>query len=171
MWLGTNGMLRVVVLNASDRTRATPSTLSRPQRSCAMHAGDVTPTAAFESLRDDPTAVLVDVRTRAEWMYVGIPELSGLGKRPLLVEWQGLDGAINPTFVDTLRSAGVPEDAPIFFLCRSGARSAGAASAATAAGFGRAYNVAHGFEGPPDGERHRGGIAGWKAEGLPWTQT
>jgi rhodanese-related sulfurtransferase len=38
-------------------------------------------------------------------------------------------------------------------------------------GFARAYNIAGGFEGDPDGMRHRGLVNGWKAEGLPWRQS
>jgi len=38
------------------------------------------------------------------------------------------------------------------------------------AGFPRAFNVADGFEGPVDQEGHRGTVAGWKADGLPWRQ-
>lgn len=136
-----------------------------------MHAGDVSPTEAWQALAEVPEAVLVDVRTRAEWTYVGLPDLTPIGKRPLLLEWQSASGAVDPTFVDHLRTAGVADDAPVYFICRSGARSAAAASAATAAGFTRAHNVAHGFEGPPDAERHRGRVAGWKADDLPWTQS
>lgn len=136
-----------------------------------MHAGDVTPEDAYAALAADPEAVLVDVRTQAEWVFVGTPDLSPLGKRPLLLEWQRPDGSVNRGFVDDLRRAGVDEDDPVYFICRSGARSAAAAQAATAAGFDRAYNVAHGFEGPPDAARHRGTVAGWKVSGLPWTQS
>ncbi len=136
-----------------------------------MHAGDVTPEDAYAALGADPDAVLVDVRTQAEWVFVGTPDLSTLGKRPLLLEWQRPDGSVNRGFVDDLRRAGVGEDDAVYFICRSGARSAAAAQAATAAGFDAAYNVAHGFEGPPDATRHRGTVAGWKVSGLPWTQS
>jgi len=59
----------------------------------------------------------------------------------------------------------------LLFLCRSGVRSRAAAIAMTAAGYSRAYNIAQGFEGDPDAERHRGNKNGWKASGLPWKQT
>jgi rhodanese-related sulfurtransferase len=61
-------------------------------------------------------------------------------------------------------------EAPILFICRSGGRSRAAAAALTAAGYRRCYNVAEGFEGNPDPERHRGKTGGWKAAGLPWVQ-
>lgn len=134
------------------------------------YAGDVPPLEAYAALQADPAAVLVDVRTSAEWSYVGLPDLTGIGKRVVPVEWQRFpDGSVNAHFLDELRAAGVVEGAPIYFLCRSGVRSAAAAAAATRAGLGPAYNVAEGFEGPLDPEGHRT-VSGWKVAGLPWRQ-
>ncbi len=114
--------------------------------------------------------MLVDVRTRAEWTYVGLPDLGPLDKRVQTVEWQGYpDGELNPDFLHQLRALGVAAGTPTYFLCRSGVRSAAAAEAATGAGLGPAYNVVDGFEGPNDPQGHRG-VAGWKAAGLPWRQ-
>jgi len=114
--------------------------------------------------------VLVDVRTRAEWSYVGLPDLGQIGKDAILVEWQTFpDGRVNQRFTDELQAAGVDKDAPVYFLCRSGVRSVSAAEAATRAGWARAYNILDGFEGPHDGQRHRA-LAGWKVAGLPWMQ-
>jgi rhodanese-related sulfurtransferase len=135
------------------------------------YAGDLTSSQAYELLTEDPDAVLVDVRTRAEWTYVGLPDLSELGKQVVKVEWQRYpDGAPNGVFLDELAAAGVEPEAPVLFLCRSGARSGAAAEAATRAGYTRAYNVADGFEGPLDGRGHRG-VSGWRAAGLPWRQS
>jgi rhodanese-related sulfurtransferase len=134
------------------------------------YAGDVGPADAYAALRVDPEAVLVDVRTSAELIYVGLPDLTPIGKRVIPLEWQRFpDGALNERFVEELREAGVGEGAPIYFLCRSGVRSVAAAEVATAAGLGPAYNVSDGFEGPlgPDGHR---AVTGWKAAGLPWRQ-
>ncbi|MEX1155088.1 rhodanese-like domain-containing protein [Parvibaculum sp.] len=138
------------------------------------YAGDVTPEEAFRVLGADPRATLVDVRTRAEWSFVGVPDLSGLGKEPMLLEWQVYPAMErNPRFTDDLL-AGLGanlSDAPLFFLCRSGARSRAAAIALTSVGFGRCFNIAGGFEGDLDGTRHRGARNGWKAAGLPWAQS
>lgn len=134
------------------------------------YAGDVRPDEAYAALQADGSAVLVDVRTSAEWSYVGLPDLSAIGKQVLSVEWQRFpDGRPNDAFLDQLRGAGVGEGTPVYFLCRSGARSAAAATAATTAGLGPAYNVSEGFEGPLDGQGHRA-VAGWKVAGLPWRQ-
>jgi rhodanese-related sulfurtransferase len=136
------------------------------------YAGDLDPAAAYAVLADREDAVLVDVRTTAEWRYVGGPDLSGLGRPVLQIEWSRFpDGARNPSFVDQLAAAGVAKDAPVLFLCRSGVRSVAAAEAATAAGWTGAYNVREGFEGNPDGGGHRGTTGGWKVAGLPWRQS
>jgi rhodanese-related sulfurtransferase len=134
------------------------------------YAGDVTPAEAWEALSDDPAAVLVDVRTAAEWSYVGLPDLRSLAKDVVLVEWQTFPtGAVNEDFVAELSAAGVDEQADVYFLCRSGVRSVAAAEAATAAGWSRSHNVRDGFEGPHDAEQHRA-VSGWKVAGLPWVQ-
>ena len=126
-------------------------------------------------LSRDQGSVLVDVRTNAEWAYVGLPDLSSIGKRPVLVEWTGFPGNhLNQSFVaqltDALTKIGANKDTELFFLCRSGGRSLSAARAMAAAGYSRCRNVADGFEGPLDPNRHRGGLGGWKAKGLPWVQ-
>lgn len=133
------------------------------------YAGDVRPAEAHAAVTDSDDPVLVDVRTRAEWTYVGIPRLDD-GRTPLLVEWQRYpDGSVNDRFVDELRAAGITEGTPLYFICRSGVRSVAAAEAATAAGLGPAYNVLEGFEGPHGADGHRT-VGGWKSAGLPWTQ-
>lgn len=135
------------------------------------YAGDLTPQEAWTILADDPTSVLVDCRTRAEWSYVGVPDLTETGKQTVFIEWVSFpDGARNSDFVEQLRSAGVADDQQVVFLCRSGQRSIGAAQAATADGVAKAYNVLDGFEGAVDPQGHRGAV-GWKALGLPWKQS
>ena len=135
------------------------------------YAGDLEPQQAWELLASEPDAVLVDVRTSAEWQWVGGADLSELGKPVVGIEWMTSAGQPNPRFVEQLGEAGVGPETPVLFLCRSGARSASAARAATAAGYGPAYNVAEGFEGDPDARGHRGTINGWKVAGLAWRQS
>lgn len=148
---------------------------------------DADPETAWAALRaagDDPDgradggAILIDVRTQAEWSFVGLPDLSATGRAPALIEWQSFpDMAVNPAFaaaaLDAIAACGARE---AYFLCRSGVRSLHAAHAvakATAA-TGRAVacvNVAGGFEGDPDADGRRGALNGWKASGLPWRQS
>lgn len=137
------------------------------------YAGDLTPRQAWDLLASEPDAVLVDVRTRAEWTFVGVPDTADLGRDVLLSEWVSYPGGVrNSDFLAPILGAGLtPGDArPIVFICRSGVRSIAAAKAATAAGLGPAYNVLEGFEGNLDATGHRG-ASGWRAEGLPWRQT
>jgi rhodanese-related sulfurtransferase len=132
---------------------------------------NVAPTQTWEALQADESAQLVDVRTDVEWNFVGVPELSAAGKQPILIPWQVYPTMQrNPAFEDNLRNAGLTAEHKIYFICRSGARSMAAAEAARAAGFPHVFNVADGFEGPPDAAGHRGTTAGWKADDLPWRQ-
>lgn len=138
--------------------------------------GVVTPQEAFAALSGRSGARLVDVRTKPEWAFVGVPDLSGVGKPVALIEWRSFPGmAPNPRFLDDLSEAvGDGVDA-LYFLCRSGGRSldAGRAAQALFDATGRriaCFNVAEGFEGDPDAEGHRGNANGWKARGLPWRQ-
>ncbi|BDA87149.1 hypothetical protein Sa4125_46910 [Aureimonas sp. SA4125] len=138
------------------------------------YAGDVTVATCWDVLSQDAGAYLVDVRTRAEWTYVGFPLLPD-GRPPLFQEWQtfpsmSVDADFAVTLAAHLAEAGATKESKVYFLCRSGVRSIASATALTAAGFTQCFNVLDGFEGPPDGEGHRGTAAGWKAEGLPWTQ-
>ena len=137
---------------------------------------DVDVETVWKTLQSDPRSQLVDVRTRAEWTYVGIPDLGPVGKRPLLVEWQTFpDQAIDPRFAERLagelKALGAGFNDDLFFICRSGSRSLAAAKAMAAIGYRACHNVACGFEGPLDDGRHRGDLAGWKAAGLPWQQS
>jgi rhodanese-related sulfurtransferase len=142
----------------------------------ADYAGDLECSAAWDLLTDDRTAQLADVRTIAEWNFVGLPDLGSIGRRPLTVEWQSYPSmAVNPDFVaqasELLAGEGAKQDTPVLCLCRSGARSRAAAIALTKAGYTRVYNVAGGFEGDLDAEGHRAKRNGWKQAGLPWRQS
>jgi rhodanese-related sulfurtransferase len=139
------------------------------------YAGDLGPQETWDRLRNEPEAQLVDVRTVAEWNFVGIPDLSSIARQTLLCEWQRFPPAPNSAFVqevaDALKGTQHRSGAALYFLCRSGARSRAAAIAMTKAGFGPCFNIADGFEGGLDADRHRGHAGGWKAIGLPWIQT
>ena len=136
------------------------------------YAGDVSVEDAWARLRDDSAALMIDVRTRAEWSYVGLPNLAQTGKKLALVEWQHFPGGeANPSFVDDVKALGASPDAPLFFICRSGARSRAEAIALTATGYTQCFNVTGGFEGDQDENGHRSTVGGWKAAGLPWEQS
>jgi rhodanese-related sulfurtransferase len=141
-----------------------------------VNVRDVDPEEVWSALKSSPNAILVDVRTTAEWTYVGLPKLDTLSKRPVLLEWQTFPSmAINPAFVSTLQAAladaGLNSDTSLYFLCRSGVRSKAAAGAMIEAGWTNSFNIAGGFEGGTDAAGRRGAVNGWKACGLPWSQT
>lgn len=127
------------------------------------YAGSLTPAEAHQ-LASEGAAVIVDIRTRPEWEFVGHVEDAPL------IEWKSYGSPRpDPAFVDKL-AARFPKDAAILLLCRSGVRSHHAATAAAQAGFTRVYNVLEGFEGDQDEEGRRGTTGGWRRAGLPWTQ-
>ena len=128
------------------------------------YSGALTPQEAHEVWRGAPGAKLVDVRTHAEWNYVGrIPGAVEIE----FVTYPG--GRPNASFVQELERA-VAKDAPVLFICRSGGRSHNAALLAQEAGYKDCYNVLEGFEGDRDESGHRNTKGGWRAAKLPWTQ-
>ncbi len=133
-----------------------------------MAVSQVSLSDAWGMLIEDPNAVLIDVRTVAEWSFVGVPNLESIGKAVRHVEWTQFPGGVaNPDFLKDA-TEGLAADQPVLFLCRSGARSQAAASAFAEAGFTNLHNVAAGFEGDLDPEHHR--HDGWK-DHLPWNQS
>ena len=128
------------------------------------YEGAMLPREAYEIWQQGPGARLVDVRTRAEWDYVGripgaveIELLTYPGNRP------------NPAFLTELTQQ-VDKEALMMFICRSGGRSHNAAMLAMQAGYTECYNVLEGFEGDKDAAGHRNTKGGWRAAGLPWVQ-
>ena len=139
---------------------------------------ELLPTDAWAILQTEKDARLIDVRTQAEWAYVGCPDLSELGHTLICIEWASFPNmSINPHFAGTVQEQlGQGKPGTIMFLCRSGVRSLYAAEAVTAsyAKMGVAVNcfsVAEGFEGDKDAAGQRGKRNGWKFRGLAWGQS
>jgi len=140
----------------------------RAQSQQLPYAGALLPKEAYAYLEQNPAARLVDVRTQAEWDWVGRPQLSP-GKL-LCIEWNRYPGGTpNAEFLNQLQQQAA-SDTPLLFICRSGARSHNAAIRATDAGYKYCFNVLEGFEGDKDADSHRGTINGWRKAGLPWVQ-
>ncbi len=136
----------------------------RAQRMELPYAGALTPAEAWEVWQLAPGARLVDVRTRAEWDWVG--RIPGAVE----IEWLTYPGnKPNPGFLAQLKREVDPE-ALVMFLCRSGVRSDMAARAASGAGYLAGYNVLEGFEGDRDANGQRNRVGGWRHAGLPWQQ-
>ena len=126
---------------------------------------------AWALLQEDPRAILVDVRSNMEFLFVGHP------KGAVHIPWiDEPDWVVNPNFVRQTRElllggiiSGAGEGgAPIILICRSGKRSVEAGRALLEAGFRDVYNVLEGFEGELDEKHQRSSLGGWRFDGLPW---
>ncbi len=134
---------------------------------------DLTPQQAWQLIQDDARAILVDIRSSMEFLFVGHPR--GAVHVPWIDE---PDWTINPDFVTDIRKlllggAICIEDegcAPIILICRSGKRSLEAGHVLLEAGFNRVFHVGEGFEGDLDDDHHRSTLGGWRFHGLPWEQ-
>lgn len=137
----------------------------RAQELKLPYAGALLPKEAYALMQNVAGAKLVDVRTRAEWDFVGrVP-----GSIP--IEWQTYPNSQpNPEFLKEL-AAQTEKSALVMFLCRSGARSHAAAAAACQIGYADSYNILQGFEGDKDAQGHRASVGGWQFAGLPWIQS
>jgi rhodanese-related sulfurtransferase len=131
------------------------------------------PQQAWQMLHDDPRAILVDIRSSMEFLFVGH------AKGAVHVPWiDEPDWVVNPHFVTDIRKlvlggavCTVDEGcAPVILICRSGKRSLEAGKALIAADFHRVFHVDEGFEGDLDEEHHRSSINGWRFHQLPWEQ-
>src|SRR5882672_9002431 len=147
----------------SDSEAIKKAAAERARKLGVPYAGALLPSEAHQLMKQG--VKLVDVRTKPELLYVG--KVPGA----LEVEWQTYPGGKpNPEFIGELAAA-ASKDAPLMFICRSGARSHSAAEAAMRAGWKETYNVLEGFEGDKDQQQHRNTVGGWRKAGLPWTQS
>ena len=132
----------------------------------------LTPKQAYQLMQDNPSALLVDVRSDMEFLMIGHP------KGAMHVPWiDEPDWNVNPDFVKDVRrlllgrvSGDACGNAPVILICRSGNRSDDAAKALIEDGLTDVFVIKEGFEGPLDDNHHRGTICGWRFDGLPWEQ-
>ena len=128
----------------------------------------LSPKEAYKLLQEHPNAVLIDVRSHMEYLFVGHP--AGAIHIPWIDE---PDWKLNPHFLTQVRQTmlgGASGAAPVMLICRSGVRSLEAGKALIEAGVKDVYNVAEGFEGQLDEKHHRSASGGWRYHGLPWEQ-
>lgn len=133
----------------------------------------LSPTQAWEILQQDPAAVLIDIRSTMEFLFVGHP--AGAVHVPWIDE---PDWEVNPHFAAEVRkvllggvSCGDGEGCvPVILICRSGKRSLEAGRVLQEAGLTAVYHVDEGFEGDLDEHHHRSTLGGWRCAGLPWEQ-
>ena len=131
------------------------------------------PLEAWNLLQVQARAVLIDVRSSMEYLFVGHPSGS------VHVAWiDEPDWVVNPHFVTEVRKVmlggvGLEEHgtvAPVLLICRSGTRSLEAGKLVIEDGVMEVYSIAEGFEGELDEEHHRSTTGGWRFHGLPWEQ-
>lgn len=131
------------------------------------------PQQAYQMLEDDPRAILVDIRSSMEYLFVGH------AKGAVHVAWiDEPDWTVNPHFVTDIRKlvlggATCSEDegcAPVILICRSGKRSLEAGKVLIKADFHRVFHVDEGFEGELNDHHQRSSLNGWRYHGLPWEQ-
>lgn len=129
------------------------------------YAGAVTPAEAWELLQNAPGTRIVDVRSHAEFIWVGrVPHA-------VEIEWMlWPERTQNPNFLTEL-NAQVDKESQVLFLCRSAQRSHLAAALATEHGWNSCYNILEGFEGEKDANGQRGHVGGWRKAKLPWFQS
>jgi rhodanese-related sulfurtransferase len=127
---------------------------------------EVTPREASKILSQSGDALLIDVRSRSEYEFVGHPPMAF--NLPLMFWNPGsYSFKSNPNFKKELGER-VSRDKTLLFMCRSGGRSEKAAQIAVSLGFKKVFNIIEGFEGEKDSEGHRT-VNGWKNAGLPYT--
>ncbi|NOZ52149.1 MAG: rhodanese-like domain-containing protein [Gammaproteobacteria bacterium] len=133
----------------------------------------IMPKDAYELSQNTSSALLIDVRSGMEFLFVGHPV--GAIHVPWIDE---PDWTINPDFVKHVRQvmlggmAGATEGggAPVLLICRSGKRSLEAGAELVRSGFSEVYNILEGFEGELNDVHQRSSQGGWRFHGLPWEQ-
>ena len=125
----------------------------------------------FRMLSINQNSHLIDVRTKPEWDYVGIPDLSSIKKQALCISWKIYpEMRVNNNFEKQIIKFNIQKNNNLYFICRSGNRSYDAAKFLISKGFTNCFNVSDGFEGELNQHHKRASIDGWKFHNLPWKQ-
>ncbi len=145
----------------------------------------LTAVEAYDLVQKHAKDVLfIDVRTRAEVGFLGMPTIADANIPYMLAgDWGQWDenkstfkltpnSGFLPAIEQQLAKKGLNKDSKIVVMCRSGSRSAKAAKLLAEAGYKNVYSVVDGFEGdkakegPNKGQRV---VNGWKNANLPWS--
>ena len=135
------------------------------------NAQNITSVECFDKLSEIFNSYLIDVRTKPEWEFIGIPDLSSLNKKTIFISWHVYPQMkINSFFENEVIESNIKKNDKLFFICRSGGRSFHAAKFLAHSGYNYCYNVSDGFEGDKNKLNKRSTINGWKFNNLPWKQ-
>ena len=129
------------------------------------------PKMAVERLQSNSQALFVDVRSKAEYKYVGYPENSILIPWIDDPDWEPNPGVFSDLVMQELDGRENLLNTEIILICRSGFRSNEALKCLANKGFTQVSHVASGFEGDLDENDHRGNLNGWRHDGMPWSQS
>lgn len=155
-------------------------TAKRTKANLYLNAKDAGPMVADHAKE----ILFVDIRTRSELMFIGMPAAADAHIPFWLDPGPGtFDGGkntfvpkVNPDFVAAvdrrLAAKGLTRNDPVVLICQAGGRAARAANALTDAGFTQAWIIVDGFEGDPAPEGPNKGLRtvnGWRNAGLAWT--
>ena len=125
----------------------------------------------FKKISENFKSYLIDVRTKPEWQFVGVPDLSSINNSTIFISWQEYpEMNINRNFEKHVVQKSITKNDNIFLICRSGQRSLKAAEYLSSVGYQNCFNVLDGFEGEKDNINHRSSLSGWKFNNLPWKQ-
>jgi rhodanese-related sulfurtransferase len=124
-------------------------------------------------LLEKEDSFLIDVRSAAEWQFVGCPDLKEFKATYLQISlYEYPEMSFNNNFITKIQEQGnITKNSNIIFICRSGIRSRKAAQLISDLGYKNIYNISDGFEGELDEYSHRNTLSGWKKSGLPWKQS
>ncbi len=128
------------------------------------------PKQAFENLQNNPEALFIDVRSSAEYKFVGFAHDSVLIPWTDEPNWQPNPESFADAVMNKLKDRDNALDTEIILMCRSGFRSNDALKCLEASGFTHVSHVASGFEGDLDEFDQRGNLNGWRHDGMPWSQ-
>lgn len=191
------GLLKILTqMVAIGSLTATFIALVVPYQACAADFDNLrqdkrTRAALYLEARDVPAFIersggsrrvlFLDVRTRAEAMYVGMASavdalVPFVEHQELMTDWDTQRGSyvlepmqdFVPEANRRLRDKGLVKTDIVVLICRSGDRSSRGANRLAEDGFSRVYSVVDGFEGDMSSEGRRT-LNGWKHEGLPWS--
>ncbi|MES9853873.1 MAG: rhodanese-like domain-containing protein [Candidatus Thiodiazotropha sp. L084R] len=139
---------------------------------------------AYELKSEKSNVIFVDVRTRAEIAFIGMP-LTSDANIPYMMpgDWGVWDEKkknykLEPnsgfllSMEDLVKAKGANKDSKIIVMCRSGSRSAKAANLLAQNGYTSVYTVLDGFEGDKAKSGDLKGqrvVNGWKNSHLPWS--
>ena len=170
--------------------------VAQPARSQAVAAAKLpeakrTRLALYVAARDVPALIeasggpakvlFLDVRTRAEAMYVGMADgvdalVPFVEHQELMTDWDDRRGIYRleplqdfvPEVNRRRQAKGLAKSDVVILICRSGDRSSRGANRLQEDGYTRIYSVVDGFEGDKSKEGRRT-VNGWKNAGLPWS--